>query len=448
MRLKELANQYDITLESLQNLIHDFDIDLNFCFDNSFEVKDQFVRFVEKHLDFIKRYAQDKSEMKNIEQIAKIIQVDKSKIEEFFVQNGVPQEELANIKTNISSFQIHAMLGGNYDFINADIPEKTYKTDDLVGYSDLFFYQADLLDPFINEEQIHMWGISKSAGIILYGPPGSGKIYWGKRIANLIGYEFVHVYKDYLLNSKKTNTAQFNSFLREKMNTPKTLLFIEKFDDLVGKNTNFTDSPESLELMNTIIRFIQKDSDKELLMVGSVEELSSLDDEITAPGRFDLHIPIFLPSFEERSQLIYYHLTHQLSEDSPLLAILRHNKADNVEFWIPVANEMKLFSNTMIVDFTQSLKKRLYSLYRRNGKLDMQLSLPMIMASLNEGRSKMNQSYMDKVRKFFIEAKRNNEYEFPRRFLEMQHELESFVKKEEPIRKIGFETKNEKKENS
>src|SRR5690606_3337968 len=159
MRLKELANQYDITLESLQNLIHDFDIDLNFCFDNSFEVKDQFVRFVEKHLDFIKRYAQDKSEMKNIEQIAKIIQVDKSKIEEFFVQNGVPQEELANIKTNISSFQIHAMLGGNYDFINADIPEKTYKTDDLVGYSDLFFYQADLLDPFINEEQIHMWGI-------------------------------------------------------------------------------------------------------------------------------------------------------------------------------------------------------------------------------------------------------------------------------------------------
>lgn len=448
MRLKELANTYNLTLESLQNLIHDFDIDLNFCFDNSLEVTEQFIQFVEKHIDFISRYAQDKSEMKDIPTMAKNIGVETAKIEDFFMQNGVPKEELANIRTNISSFQIHALLGGNYDFINEDIPDRTYKTDNLVGYSDLFFYQSDLLDPYINEEQIHLWGISKSAGIILYGPPGSGKIYWGKRIAKLIGYEFVHVYKDYLLNSKKTNTSQFNSFLREKMNTPKTLLFIEKFDDLVGSGSKMYDSPESLELLNTIIRFIQKDSDKELVMVGSVEELASLDDEITAPGRFDLHIPIFLPSFDERSQLIYYHLTHELSEESPLLTILKNNKADNVEFWIPVANEMKLFSNTMIVDFTQSLKKRLYSLYRRNGKLDMAISLQMLTASLNEGRSKMNVNYMDKVRKFFMEAKRNTEYEFPRRFLEMQHELESFIKKEEPIRKIGFETQKEKGEQS
>ena len=447
MRLREFARKYDLSLESIQYFIHDFGIDLNFCFTDKFVVSPEFEAFVIKHLDFIRKYAEDKSQIKTVDMIADTIQVDKKKVADFFMQNGVNKADLPNIKTNISSFQIHLMMGGKYDFIFRDLPEHRFATNSLIGYADLFFYNLDMLDPFINEDQIKLWGISKPAGIILYGPPGSGKIFWAKRIANMIGYEFVHVYKDYLLQTTHTDGKNLNSFLKKQMEQPKKLLFVENFESLWDEENKLFSTPETMELVNTIIRYLQNNTKRELVIVGSVEVLSRLGDEITAPGRFDLHIPIFLPSSEERNLLIHYHLTHDLVPDSPLLAILKNNQADNPGFWADVSAEMRLFSNTMLIDFTQALKKRLYALYRRKNQTDIAITHPLLYACLNEAKAKLTESYLKSCYIFIQEAKQNVAMEFPQRFMEMEYEFDSYRKKEEPIPKIGFETSAERNKN-
>lgn len=447
MRLREFARKYELSLESLQYFIHDFGIDLNFCFTEKFVVSPEFEEFVIKHLDFIRQYALDKGQIKTVDMIAQAIEVDKKKVADFFIQNGVNEEDLANIQTNISSYQIHLMMGGQYDFIFKDLPAHRFATNSLIGYSDLFFYCLDMLDPFINEDQIKLWGISKPAGIILYGPPGSGKIFWAKRIADMIGYEFVHVYKDYLLQSTKNSSGPLNNFLKQQMEQPKKLLFIENFESLWDKDNNQTPPPETMDLVKTIVRYLQSTPKKEIVIVGSVEQLSSLNDEITAPGRFDLHIPVFLPTADERSLLIHYHLIHDLGQDSPLLAILKYNKADNPMFWSGVSAEMKLFSNTMLIDFTQALKKRLYAQFRRKNETNIQFTPPLIHACLNEARAKLTESYLKSCFTFILESKQNVEMEFPQRFMEMEYEFDSYRKKEEPIRKIGFETSAERNKN-
>lgn len=447
MRLKQFANKYDLSLESLQYLIHDFGIDLNFCFTETFEISGQFEEFVVKHLDFIRQYADDKAKIKSIDEIADAIAVEPSKVAAFFEQNGVKEADLPNIRTNISSYQIHLLLGGNYDFIFKDIPDHRFETNALIGYADLFFYCLDMLDPFINEDQIKLWGISKPAGILLYGPPGAGKIFWAKRIAGMIGYEFVHVYKDYLLNTTSSDSLNFNNFVRQQLEKPRTLLFIENFEQLWNHESTAYGSDDAMELVNTIVRFLQKDGERELVIVGSVEELSQLSDEVTAPGRFDLHIPVFPPSAEERAQLIHYHLTHDLVENSPLLAILEANNANSPAFWGSVAAEMRLFSNTMLIDFTQTLKKRLYAIYRRKNELEVTISPQIIQACLNEARAKLNSDYLSRSLVFIREAKSNVALEFPQRFLEMEYEIESYIKKEPTMPKIGFETRAER-ENS
>lgn len=447
MRLKEFANKYELSLESLHYLIHDFGIDLNFCFTDKFVVTKEFEDFVVKHLDFIKKYAADKAQLKTLDMIAENINMDKEKVAAFFLQNGVQEADLPNIRTNISSYLIDMLLGGNYDFISQDIPQHRFETNDLIGYADLFFYHMDMLDPFINQDQIQLWGISKPAGIILYGPPGSGKIYWAKRIADMIGYEFVHVFKDYLINTARTDTNQFHKFIRQQMEKTKTLLFIENFEELWDKDNKSYTSPQAMELINSIFRYIQKDEKRELVIVGSVEVLSRLNDEITAPGRFDLHIPIFPPSSEERAQLIHYHLTHNLEENSPLLAILRENKADHPQFWSNLVTEMKLFSNTMLIDFTQSLKKRLYAIYRRKNQEAIPITSQILIACLNEVKAKLTSDYLTRCHIFIQEAKHNVAMEFPQRFLELEYELDAYIKKEEPIRKIGFETNAERSNN-
>jgi ATP-dependent 26S proteasome regulatory subunit len=59
----------------------------------------------------------------------------------------------------------------------------------------------------LNPQQIKDWGINKPAGIILYGPPGSGKIFWANKIAEIIGYQFKEVKKHYLGTSFDGNES-------------------------------------------------------------------------------------------------------------------------------------------------------------------------------------------------------------------------------------------------
>ena len=445
MKLKDLANQIEISLESLQNFIYDFDIDLGFCVDEEFNITQAFKDFAIKNSSFLKDYAVDHSKEKTIQDIAKTINVNESDVLNFFKQNGIPEENAKNIKTTLSSYLIHLYIGGEYLFITEVFPEpKTYANKSLIGYSDLYFYLNDTLDPFTNKEQLQNWGISKPVGIVLYGPPGAGKIFWAKKMAQMIGYEFVHVYKDYLAGNLKTSKNSFSHFLSTKMQHPKTMLFIDSLDELLSKTNDLNVLPENLELITTILRHIEKDVQKELVIVGSAEILNAFNDEILAPGRFDLQIPIFPPNFDERCKLILHHLTQNLSEQSPLLAILKQNNALTKDFWAPVAQQMKLFSNTMIIDFTQSLKKRLYALYRKDEKKQITLSDKVLLASFNEAKAKLTSDYLKRCAIFIMEAKQNVGQDFPHRFLELEAELDYYQAKKAPINKIGFkkETNN------
>ncbi len=439
MKLKDLARQIGIPLGSLQNFIYDFNIDLGFCIDENFDLTDRFKNFAFDNIEFLKKYALDHSKNKTLADIAATIGVEEQEVLNFFVANGIPEETAKQVQTNLSSYLIHQYIGGSYPFVQEAFPEtNNYSEKALVGYSDLYFYLADMLDPIINIEQYQNWGISKPAGMLLYGPPGSGKIFWAKKIANMIGYEFVHVYKDYLAGNFKTNSDSFSRFLTQKMEQPKTMLFIDAFDDLFSNVSEHPFFPKTIELIHTILRHAQKDDRKELLIVGSAETLSLLNDDILAPGRFDLQIPIFPPNEDERAQLLVYHLSSHLVESSPLLQILKSHNALTKEFWQPVAAHMKLFSNTMLIDFTQALKKRLYALHRKDETKNIQLTDKLLLAAFNEAKSKLNQEYLKRCAIFIAEAKQNIGQDFPHRILELEADLEFYQAKKIPVNKIGF----------
>lgn len=444
MRLIELAHTNNLSLGSLQSFIFDFGVDINQVIDANFQLKKEFIDFVNKNKEFLVKYCNDRGKPKTINEIAKTIDVKPEEILSFFKANGLHDVDTDNFQTTISSYLIHIYIGGNYDFIYDDLAKISHtKSKSLVGYSDLFFYITDLLEPFITPNQLNQWGISKPSGMILYGPPGSGKVFWAKRIADLIGYDFVHLYQDYFnLTNNGSGKSQFNEFVAQKLQTPKTLLFVESFDEIMGNEKNRM-SLQAINMVNAITRHIQKDVNAEVVVVGSAEVLSAVNDEVTAPGRFDLHIPVFPPTEDERAELILHHMVTQLDEDSPLLDILKKNKADNKDFWRVSAAQMKLFSNTMMIDFTQSLKKRIYSLYRKNDRQEIVISEQLLSIAYTEARAKLTPEYLTQCVRFVVDAKQNVGTDFPHRFLEIEMEFEFYKVKKEPKRKIGFKSSTE-----
>lgn len=439
--INELAKELKIPVESLKQFIQDFDLEVSDCISCNQEIKINFEKFVQDHQSFIKDYSNDLSTKKTIEDVANKAHQPIEKIQEYINQQASNIFENGYFKTSISSFGIDKKLGGNYQFIYDYFGAKTtLEQHDFIGYRDVYFYILDMLEPFINPDQTQNWGIEKAAGIILYGPPGSGKIFWARKIANIINYQFEEIRHTYLktsfVNGKKTS---FNDFLLTMMKQDKMLLFMENFDTVMQERSEQESiNSENEETKNIILHSVDKFQQEDLTMIGSAKSFSMIDQEIIAPGRFDVLIPIFPPNAKERAEMILHHMQNGLTENATLLKILQYNQANQLPFWNDMALKMRVFSNTMLVDFTQSLKKRLRTIFLKTHNDAIKIDENIINAAYKEAASKLTTDYLNDVQQFLHDASINSSDQFEVRISQLVEELQFYRIKEKPSRSIGF----------
>lgn len=441
MKLIELAKELNVSAEAIKQFIQDFDLELTDCIHTNFEVKKDFEKFARENAEFLRIYEKDLDRAKTLEQIAETIRQPKDKVERAIKEKDPNIFDNGFFKSSVSSYGIDNRLGGNYKFVYDYFGHKTsLQKRDFIGYRDLFFYISGILEPFLNPQQIKDWGINKPAGIILYGPPGSGKIFWANKIAEIIGYAFKEVKKHYLGTSYVDgNRTNFNDFLVTMMKEDRVLLFMDDFDEIMmARKAENNVAACNLETQEIILHHISRFEQEELLMIGSAKSVSDIDEEITAPGRFDVMVPVFPPNAAERAEIILYAMTKNLEKDSLLFKILKNNKADKIPFWSSVSAKMKVFSNTMLIDFTQSLKKRIKNLYQKTRNEDLKIDQNLLNGALRDAAGKLTGEYLDQIAVFLKDVTINNFDQFQSRIKELKKEVDTYRAVEEPRRIIGF----------
>ncbi|WP_294304288.1 AAA family ATPase [uncultured Chryseobacterium sp.] len=441
MKLIELAKELNVSSEAIKQFIQDFDLELTDCIHTNFEVKKDFEKFARENAEFLRIYEKDLDKTKTLEQIAETIKQPKDKVEKAIKEKDPNIFDNGFFKSSVSSYGIDNQLGGNYQFVYNYFGHKTsLQKRDFIGYRDLFFYISGILEPFLNPQQIKDWGINKPAGIILYGPPGSGKIFWANKIAEIIGYAFKEVKKHYLGTSYVDgNRTNFNDFLVTMMKEDRVLLFMDDFDEIMmARKVENNVAACNLETQEIILHHISRFEQEELLMIGSAKSVSDIDEEITAPGRFDVMVPVFPPNAAERAEIILYAMTKNLEKDSLLFKILKNNKADKIPFWSSVSAKMKVFSNTMLIDFTQSLKKRIKNLYQKTRNENLKIDQNLLNGALRDAAGKLTGEYLDQIAVFLKDVTINNFDQFQSRIKELKKEVDTYRAVEEPRRIIGF----------
>jgi len=172
---------------------------------------------------------------------------------------------------------------------------------------------ADVINPLRSPENFKKFKVSIPNGIILYGPPGCGKTFIVRKLAEELEYDFFEV-KHSDLATPYIHGAVGNIgkvFGIAKQNAP-AIVFFDEISGLVPDRRNLQDSSSHKEEeVNDFLMPLNDDADNHILVVGATIYIEKIDPAVLRPGRFDKKIYVSPPDYEARRELFRIGLSNR-----------------------------------------------------------------------------------------------------------------------------------------
>jgi SpoVK/Ycf46/Vps4 family AAA+-type ATPase len=164
---------------------------------------------------------------------------------------------------------------------------------------------ADVINPLRQTEKFKKFKVSIPNGIILYGPPGCGKTFIVRKLAEELDYNFFEIKHSDLatpyIHGAVSNIGKV--FDIAKQNAP-AVLFFDEISGLVSDRGNYYESsPHKEEELEEFLIQLNDAADNRILVVGTTNYIERIDPAILRPGRFDKKIYVPPPDFEARKAL-------------------------------------------------------------------------------------------------------------------------------------------------
>ncbi|MEY9098012.1 cell division protease FtsH [Sinorhizobium fredii] len=156
-------------------------------------------------------------------------------------------------------------------------------------------------------------------GVLLHGPPGTGKTVFARALAKTCGMNFIptslgqwqsHGHLGDMLR------AMHKSFRRARNEAP-SVLFLDEVDS-VGDRAKFAHYNEnySTQVVNAVLELVDGSFDREgVLVVGACNTPEKIDPALLRSGRLERHIYFGHPDTDSREQIIAYYLPELAGTD-------------------------------------------------------------------------------------------------------------------------------------
>lgn len=243
--------------------------------------------------------------------------------------------------------------------------------DDIAGLDDEIQDVREMIElPIESPELFQQMNVEPPTGLLLEGPPGTGKTMISKAISNETDASFYNV-EGSQITSKHVGVAsdKLRELFEEAGENAPAIIFIDELDSIATDrdNSNYTKSGERI-VTTLLTQMDGLGSDEDIYVIGATNRADSLDSALRRGGRFDREVEIGVPDEDDRQEIIELHLN-----DVPM--------ADEVSVE-DVVDQTNGFVGADIAAFTQESALNAISRVEDNNSSQLELTMDDIEDAL------------------------------------------------------------------
>ena len=188
---------------------------------------------------------------------------------------------------------------------------KGIKFADVAGEDEAKESLAEIVDYLHNPQKYSEAGASMPKGVLLVGPPGTGKTMLAKAVAgeanvpffSMSGSEFVEMFVG-------MGASKVRDLFRQAKEKAPCIVFIDEIDAIGQKRSsgNYGGNDEREQTLNQLLTEMDGfEENTGVIILAATNRPESLDPALTRPGRFDRRVPVELPDLAGREAILKVH---------------------------------------------------------------------------------------------------------------------------------------------
>ena len=219
----------------------------------------------------------------------------------------------------------------------------------VAGMQDLKeWLRKEVLGPLQNPEIYEKYRIGVPNGILFYGPPGCGKTYIARAVAEELGYFFEEIKPSDLASPYIHSTVlRIRELFETAVEKAPAVLFIDEFEAFVPPRSELGAHQQyKAEEVNEFLANLEGLGRHKVLLIAATNEPNKIDPAVRRSGRFDKLVFIPPPDAKARAAMLEYHLAGRPLEErldlSGLAAVLDGYSASDTKLLVEEAAHLAL----------------------------------------------------------------------------------------------------------